>query len=170
MKYAISIFVIVVCLITQSCFNPFAPVSGELEGELILREQLTPDDVLSNFQISYLEKDTLIYANLLDRDFTFRYRDPELGGTWFSWGRDDELITTTGLFSAFNTFDLVWLSTDTLFYINDDSLEVEMVKSLILTIDQEFTFRGDAIFTFRREDKEDIWRIVFWQDETEELN
>ena len=35
------------------CYNPFAPKEGKVQGDLVLREQLTPEDVLVNEQNGY---------------------------------------------------------------------------------------------------------------------
>ncbi|HSD62257.1 MAG TPA: hypothetical protein VLB50_00605, partial [Ignavibacteriaceae bacterium] len=81
------------------CKNPFAPAFNEnINGNnSTITDQKTIEGVFQNFQYAYTFKDTTIYGNLISEDFIFTYRDYDLGFD-VSWGRDEELKTTYGLF------------------------------------------------------------------------
>ena len=81
------------------CKNPFAPSFDETDrnANSVISDQKTTDGVFQNFQYAYAVKDTSIYGNLLTGDFTFTYRDYDQGFD-VSWGRDEDMKTTYGLF------------------------------------------------------------------------
>ena len=150
-----------------SCWNPFAPTEGELEGAitLTLTEQRSPDEVLQNFRYAYVYRDSLVYSALLDTGFVFLYYDPDVGGTggYSSWGRDTELRTTGRLFRSFDNFSLIWNATievDT-----NQSGVVSMTKTFDLSIGGDFYLTGNAVFDFAA-DSSGTWRIIRWEDES----
>ena len=61
--------------ITGGCLNPFAPkISESLEtSDLVLTQQLSPEEVLQNFKVAYTFRDSLLYSDLLDTAFIFVY-------------------------------------------------------------------------------------------------
>ncbi|MEY5130316.1 MAG: hypothetical protein RL734_383 [Bacteroidota bacterium] len=92
-------------MLFSSCTNPFAPkLSDTPLGENVFADQKTVDGIFQNFRSAYLYKDTLAYGRLLDKDFIFIYRNYETGvdGTW---GRDQDMFTTSGLFNATQNLD-----------------------------------------------------------------
>ncbi len=156
------------------CFNPFAPKLEEAErNELIITSQLTPSEALQNFQYSYVFKDSVLYADLLDSSFVFIYFDPnqESSGRFVSWGRDVDLRTTGRLFRNFNIIDLVWNST-----ISDTSYEsngewrAESIRSFNLSLiraEETINIHGLAIFNLKKSPFDNKWRITLWKDESD---
>jgi hypothetical protein len=77
------------------------------------------ENVLCTFRNAYSFKDTTLYGTIIDPSFTFVYRDYERGVD-VSWGRDDEMRTTYGLFQNVESLTLIWnneiplIATDTL--------------------------------------------------------
>jgi len=156
------------------CFNPFAPKLEQAErNELIITSQLTPSQALQNFQYSYVFKDSVLYADLLDSSFVFIYFDPnqESSGRFVSWGRDVDLRTTGRLFRNFNIIDLVWNST-----ISDTSYEsngewrAESIRSFNLSLiraEETINIHGLAIFNLKKSPFDNKWRITLWKDESD---
>ena len=156
--------------ISFACFNPFAPkLSDDLgAGDLILTEQKSPEEVLQNFKVAYTFRDSLLYADLIDTAFVFRYFDPDANssGVWDGWRREEDLKTTGRLFRYFENVDLVWNAT---LYAWTEEQEAEICRGFQLHLSgpqSEYSVKGRAIFTFRRSGDE-RWRIVQWEDESE---
>lgn len=149
----------------SSCVNPFAPrVDNNLgKGSGLISDRSTVDGVFQNFQYAYTFKDTLIYSQLLNKNFIFSYRDYDLGID-ASWGRDDEMKVTNGLFQNSQRLDLIW---NNIVSITGDSTRI--VRSFNLTI----TFNPtDIIFIDGRvnltlgKDVSNKWKILRWIDES----
>lgn len=162
------------CLITvfivSSCVNPFAPrLTKTLEtGDFVITEQQTPEEVLQNFKVSYTFQDSLLYTDLLDTAFVFVYFDPRAGtsGQWTHWNREEDLITTGGLFRHFDVIDLVWNATLS-GWVGEE--EGQLSKGFNLTLvsqDSDYRISGRAVFTFRK-CVDNKWRIVRWKDESD---
>ncbi len=152
-------------LAVTACVNPFAPKLGEVSSniDLVLTGQRSPEEVLINFRYAYTLKDSLIYRDLLDDDFVFVWRDHE-NDSFVSWGKEEDIKTTVGLFKAFNMVNLVWNSTNYITY-SLDSTEAEMSKQFILTLGSDIRVTGDAQFFFRKL-SEGIWKITRWVDKS----
>ncbi len=152
-----------------TCTNPFAPaLEKNAETTLILTEQQTPADVLTNFAYAYNFKDSLAYAELLDSSFVFVYFDPNIGnsGHYVSWHRDVDLKTTGKLFRNFDTVSLTWNKTIYEFK-EDDTAELSKTLSLNLFGPAgEFSLQGTAIFNFVKNPYDGKWRISRWKDES----
>jgi len=150
-----------------SCWNPFAPTEGALEGvaSLILTERRNPDEVLQNFRYAYIYRDSVAYSRLFDTSFVFLYDDPDIGGGaggYNYWGLDTELRTTGALFRRFDHFTLVWNATtgrDT-----SQSGEISLTKTFDLSVGGVKPLTGNAIFDFREDSTNNIWLITRWQD------
>ncbi|MCL4550047.1 MAG: hypothetical protein M1495_15930 [Bacteroidetes bacterium] len=149
----------------NSCVNPFAPkVDSNLgKGSGLISDRSTVDGVFQNFQYAYTFKDTLIYSQLLDKNFIFSYRDYDLGVD-VSWGRDDEMKVTNGLFQNSQRLDLIW---NNIVSITGDSTRI--VRSFNLTV----TFNPtDIIYIDGRvnltlgKDSGNKWKIIRWVDES----
>jgi hypothetical protein len=149
----------------SGCLNPFAPRLDTSPTEASL-DLTTVDGVFRLFQKSYSTRDTTLYGALLDASFTFIYRDYEQGID-VSWGRDEELRTTYGLFQTAQRLDLIWnniVSTST------DSTRLHVVRGFNLTV----TFNpidiervdGVANLTLDRRTHTDPWKIITWRDES----
>ncbi len=160
--------VLLLCaLVMNSCDNPFAPrsVSRALNGAG-LGDQSTVDGLFQNFRYAYLTKDTLVYGRLLDTNFSFVYRDYDTGIDK-TWGRDEEMISTTGLFQGSQSLELVFNDVVTAV---GDSLNQDISRGFNLTI----TFNpSDVVFLQGRVDLRiarpsvnDVWKIQRWRDES----
>ena len=153
-------------VILTGCLNPFAPGLGDISADLdvFLTAQKTPEDVLLNFQYAYTLKDSLVYRDLLTDDFIFVWRDHE-NDAFASWGKEDDIRTTAGLFNAFTVINLVWNSTNYVSYPTD-STTAEISKGFVLTLDSEFRISGEALFAFRKDKQTSIWKITRWVDKS----
>jgi len=173
MRFDPKIFILSLLLIMR-CFNPFAPkLEDPTRNDLIITGQLTPEEVLQNFQYAYVFRDSVLYAELLDSSFVFVYFDPnqEPSGQFVSWGRDVDLRTTGRLFRNFNSIDLVWNSTilDTSYAINGE-FRAETYRTFNLSLvktEEILNITGIAIFNFKKNDYDNKWRITLWKDESD---
>ncbi len=164
------IFILLQLLLWMSCFNPFAPKLEEsLKLDQLITEQKTPDEVLTNFKYAYTFKDSTLYSDLIDSSFVFVYFDPNYGtsGRFVSWGRDSDILTTSRLFKNFAIIDLIWNST--IYSIMDDQF-AELSKSFNLSLvskEETIHITGNAIFSFKKNQKDLKWRIIRWKDESD---
>ena len=166
MKYLIP--VLFSSALALSC-NPFAPgLDTDLQTVSILGDPTTIDGVFQNIKYAYSFRDTSIYGQLINPDFTFLYRDYDKGVD-VTWGRDEELRTTSGLFQNVERLDLVWNnivtlssdSTNTSATITRNfNLTVSFNPSDIVRVD------GYANFSFIRGQPQDPWKITRWRDES----
>lgn len=159
------------CTIIFFACNPFAPGldSSSDETVSILGDPKEVDGIFKNFQYAYVFRDTTIYGQLFSGEFTFLYRDYDRGGVDVTWGRDEEMRTTYGLFQNVQRLELVWnnISSSS---INADSTQAMVVRNFNLTV----TFNpsdiirvdGYANLTLERGHKQDPWMIVRWRDES----
>jgi hypothetical protein len=155
------------CSVTGlSCLNPFAP---RLETQLASQtcsDFTKIDDIFCAFRNAYAFKDTTLYGALIGSGFVFSYRDYDLGVD-VSWGRDDEMRSTYGLFQSVQSLTLIWNNV-----ISSDTGETErnVVRGFNLTV----TFNpgdiervdGYANMMFDRPDASSAWKIVRWRDES----
>lgn len=155
------------CAFLGGCFNPFAPALGtDPAGSTILGDQRTIEGVFQNFRFAYVFKDTLTYGKLLDRTFAFTYRDFDKGID-VTWGRDQDMIATSGLFNAAQQLDLVW---NDVVASSGDSLAQSISRGFNLTI----TFNANDIvraqgrvnLSLLRPDTQSPWKIIQWRDES----
>lgn len=152
------------------CINPFAPaLEKNADASNVITEQQSPEDVLQNFRYAYTFKDSLLYSDVIDEAFVFEFFDPnqQPTGGLTTWGRDVDLQTTGRLFAEFDVINLVWLNT--LFAESQGSLERRLVRFNLNMFGSDFNFilTGTAIFTFRRDEADNKWRIVRWKDESD---
>jgi hypothetical protein len=158
-----------VIFLFASC-NPFAPGLDESldTGSSILGDAVTIDGVFQNMKYAYTFRDTTIYGQLLNSDFSFVFRDYDRG-VEVTWGRDEEMQTTRGLFQNVQRLDLVWnniiaLSTDSL----NKQASVSRNFNLTVTFNPSDIIRVDgyATFALARSGAEKPWQIVRWRDES----
>ena len=148
----------------NSCVNPFAPKIDDSIGTAkgLISDQLNVEGVFQNFHYAYAFKDTLIYSKLLQKDFSFSYRDYDLGAD-VSWGRDEEMKVSSGLFQNAQRLDLVWNNINS---ISGDSSKI--VRSFNLTVTFNPTdiiyIDGRVNLTLIKEDNK--WKILRWIDES----
>jgi hypothetical protein len=152
-------------LIFSNCTNPFAPKLDETtnSGDKLLSDRTNIDGIFQNLQYAYTFRDTTIYGELLEQQFTFIYRDYDRGVD-VSWGRDEEMRVTNGLFQNSQRLDLIW---NNIISLSSDSSNI--IRSFNLTI----TFNPtDIIFVEGRvnltlqKDSENKWQIIKWLDES----
>mgnify|MGYP001168580289 CR=1 FL=1 len=162
----VALLLFIVFLFLQSC-NPFAPKLSDDTGQSnIISDQKTVEGVFDNFRYAYIFKDTMVYGNLLADDFVFVYRNYDQGID-ISWGRDEDMRTTAGLFQATQTLDLVW--NDVILSIGD-SLNKDIWRSFNLSIvfssSDIINVQGRANFRLTRNLEKDKWQISRWRDES----
>jgi len=156
-------------LLFASC-NPFAPGLDESlqDGASILGDPATIDGVFQNMKYAYTFRDTTIYGQLLDSQFSFVFTDYDRG-VEVTWGRDEEMQTTRGLFMNVQRLDLVW---NNIIALSTDSLNLHASVSrnfnLTVTFNPSDNPRIDGYLTLAltRSDARDPWRIVRWRDES----
>ncbi|GBD06208.1 MAG: hypothetical protein AA908_03445 [Chlorobi bacterium NICIL-2] len=162
-----AIIVAVIVSFGVGCTNPFAPrlLDQPITGGG-LSDQRTPDGVFQNFRIAYQTKDTLTYGKLLAPSFTFLYRNYDRGVD-LSWGRDEEMIATSGLFQAAQSLDLVWSDVAV---SAGDSLTYDIARGFVLTITFSPTdivrVQGRVNLRLVRVRSDDPWQIAVWRDES----
>jgi hypothetical protein len=153
-------------LVQLSCLNPFAPRLDTEIATAVCSDLTNIDDVLCTFKSAYTFKDTTIYGSLLSPDFTFIYTDYDRGVD-VSWGRDDEMRSTYGLFQSVQSLALVWS--------NEISMSGgDTVRSILRSFNLTITFNpsdivridGYANLTFIRQSVSDNWKIYRWRDES----
>jgi hypothetical protein len=155
-------------ILYSGCQNPFSPALDESDSDIggALSDLKTVDGVFLNFQYAYTFKDTIIYGELIDQNFLFTYRDYELGYD-ISWGRDEEMRTTYGLFKNSQKLDLIW---NNIVISSSDSINANIVRSFNLTITFNPTdiirLDGRVNLSLRRDAATGKWSIFRWIDES----
>lgn len=159
------LILLLVLTLSCSCTNPFAPrldIALGNDGSLI-SPQKSIDGVFQNFLYSYTFKDTTIYGGLINSNYSFIYRDYDLSVD-VSWGRDDDMRVTYGLFQNSQRLDLIW---NNIVSMTEDSTNV--IRSFNLTITFNPThiiyIDGRVNLDLEKNDK-GIWKIVNWIDES----
>lgn len=151
-----------------SCTNPFAPKLDDNFEDIKppVSDQKDIAGVFQNFQYSYTFKDTTIYSGLITDDFTFTYRDYDQGFD-VTWGRDEDVRTTYGLFENTQRLDLIW---NNIVLITEDSLSANIVRSFNLTITFNPTdvvrVDGKVNLTLNKNIDSGVWQINKWIDES----
>ncbi len=147
------------------CINPFAP---RLDNSPAKRayDLTTSDGIFKAFQTAYSTRDTTIYGQLLEAGFTFLYHDYEQGID-VTWGRDEELRATYGLFQNVQRLDLIW---NNVLSTNGDSTRVIIQRGFNLSVtfnpsDIERVY-GYASLTLHRDQAGDPWKIALWIDQS----
>jgi hypothetical protein len=126
----------------------------------------TVDGIFKNFQYAYTFKDTLIYGELISQDFIFTYRDYDLGYD-VSWGRDEEMKATYGLFENSQRLDLIW---NNIYLSSEDSLSATIVRGFNLTVTLNPTdilrVDGRVNLALKKDPGTQKWSITRWNDES----
>lgn len=167
MNHWLTVMVSAVALAVAGCVNPFAPALADVAPDSpILGDQRTIEGVFQNFRFAYVFRDTLTYGRLLDRSFTFVYRDYDKGVD-VTWGRDEDIIATNGLFMAAQQLDLVW---NDVVVADGDSLAQSISRGFNLTItfspNDVIRAQGRVNLRIERPSTETVWKIVRWRDES----
>lgn len=155
-------------ILLAGCKNPFAPSFDEAanEGGSTISDQKTIEGVFQNFQYAYTFRDTTIYGKVISDNFIFTYRDYDLGFD-VSWGREEEMKTTYGLFENSQRLDLIW---NNIILSSVDTLSANIVRSFNLTITFNPTdvirIDGRVNMALARKNEESKWQITRWIDES----
>jgi hypothetical protein len=149
------------------CTNPFAPSFDESSDNLSTISDLkTVEGVFQNFKYAYTFKDTTIYGEFISEDFVFTYRDYE-NEVDVSWGREEEMKTTYGLFQNTQQLNLIW---NNIVLSSADSTNANIIRSFNLTITFNPTFieqgSGRVNLSLRRNAETEKWQITRWLDES----
>ncbi|HUL45351.1 MAG TPA: hypothetical protein VLY03_13435 [Bacteroidota bacterium] len=149
-----------------SCLNPFAPRLDTTPATETCSDLTQVENVFCVFRNAYTFKDTTLYGSIIAPDFTFSFRDYD-HGVDVTWGRDDEMRSTYGLFQSVQSLTLIWNNE-----ISSDSGDTQwtIVRGFDLTV----TFNasdvehvdGYADLTFERPTSKDPWKIGYWRDES----
>ncbi len=152
-------------LIITSCTNPFAPrLDSNLGNDAsLITPQKTISGLFQNFQYSYTFKDTIIYGKLLNSNYSFIYRDYDLSVD-VSWGRDEEMHVTYGLFQNTQRLDLIW---NNIVSMSDDSTNIIRSFNLTITFNPTDIIQIDGRVNLQLEKNDKgVWKIVNWIDES----
>jgi hypothetical protein len=155
-------------LIFIGCKNPFAPALDDRPNNdgATISDLKNVNGVFQNFQYAYVFKDTTIYGKLIAGDFLFTFRDFEQGID-VSWGRDEEMKTTYGLFQTSQRLDLIWNNE---ILNTQDSLNATIIRAFNLTITFNATdivrVNGRVNLSLRKDPILETWAIVRWIDES----
>jgi hypothetical protein len=163
-------FIFLPFILMLAACNPFAPEfddSSDTTSKL-LSDQKTPDGVFQNLKYAYTLRDTSIYGELLDGNFTFVYHDYDRGVD-VTWGRDEEMRATAGLFQNAQRLDILW--NDVVSSSIDSTNTTAMVKrgfNLTVTFNPSdiLYVDGYANLTLQRARPDDPWMIIRWNDES----
>jgi hypothetical protein len=133
-----------------------------------LSDQKTPDGIFQNLKYAYTLRDTSIYGHLLDGNFIFVYHDYDRSVD-VTWGRDEEMRTTWGLFQNAQRLDILW--NDIVSSSVDSTNTKVMIKrgfNLTVTFNPSdiLYVSGYANLTLERMRVQDPWMIVRWNDES----
>jgi hypothetical protein len=162
----IVIFIAMISLPGIRCINPFAPrIDSELSTQTC-SDFRNIENLFCAFRNAYAFKDTNLYGSLIDSKFTFSYRDYD-HGVDISWGRDDEMRSTYGLFQSVQSISVIW---NTLISSDTGETRRSVVRGFNLTV----TFNpgdveridGYANLVFTRATADDPWKLIHWRDES----
>ena len=150
--------------------NPFAPGLDESSDETskLLSDQKTPDGIFQNLKYAYTLRDTTVYGQLLNGNFTFVYHDYDRSID-ITWGRDEEMRATSRLFQNAQRLDILW--NDIVSLSIDSSNTKAMIKrgfNLTVTFNPSdiVYVDGYANLTLERMQAQDPWMIIRWNDES----
>lgn len=149
----------------NSCVNPFAPKIDESisNSEGLISDLSNLEGIFKNFQYAYTFKDTLIYSQLLDKNFIFTYRDYNIGAD-VSWGRDEEMKVTYGLFQNSQRLDLIW---NNIITMSGDSTHIVRSFNLTITFNPtDIVFIDGKVNLELIKDNNKKWKITRWVDES----
>jgi hypothetical protein len=167
------------CALLTGCFNPFSPSVIESSAIRPIAPQIAPDSVLHNFRYAYENRDSIVYENCLDPGFVFVYIDQDAVTQKDEPievsrdGRGGDLYRTKGLFRAFDDIRLdTWKVSEAPDKIHGDEIWKVRNVSFQLSVrdtDGDYGYlhleaSGFAQFQFRQSQKDSLWRIVRWED------
>lgn len=155
-----------ITILLISCVNPFAPkLDNELgSGSSLISDQRDIEGVFQNLQYAYTFKDTTIYSGLLNKNFTFTFRDYE-EGVDKAWGRDEEMRITHSLFSNAERLDLIWnnivaITSDSTNVVRGFNLTITFNPTDVIFVDGRVNLQLSKSNSFKK------WQIITWIDES----
>lgn len=158
-------------LIFLAACNPFAPKLEDVVADRnqVLGNRKSVAGLFDWFRSSYELRDTLLYGQMLARDFQFSYFDFTNNNTQY-WDRDIDMRTTYNLFRSAKSTSLQWqhyVYADT--SASDTLASVERYFNVTIVLDDQSIFRstGSARLGLRRRNKEDYWQIFSWFDKSD---
>lgn len=159
-----SFILIILFFIINSCTNPFAPrlETDEENINFKIGDLSSIEGLFKNFQFAYMFRDTLIYGQLLHKDFIFSYRDYEIGAD-VNWGREDEMRIHNALFQNSKRLDLVW---NNILSISPDSSNIIRSFNLTITFNPTDIIMIDGRVNLELKKESNKWKIVTWVDES----
>lgn len=151
-----------------SC-NPFAPQVDEdmITQDKLLGNRRTVNGLFEWFRNAYELKDSLLYGQVLAKDFMFSYYDFDKN-VEINWNRDVEMRTTYNLFRSVNTISLQWndyRSVDTA--TATPGVERSFVLNIAMNQQNVFGGTGSARFLLRKDSTDGYWRVVSWYDNSD---
>jgi len=177
-----NLFYIAACLliVVLACSNPFSPASVDPSGIKPIVRQVEPDSVLHNLKYAYEHNDIDVYENTLDENFVFRYTDQNLAGEIEVVeiprdGPSGDLERTRNLFRFFDEIKLeTWLPIESgLEPVGNETWHVYRVYFQLSVRDvdgdfgsESFEAVGIAEFKLRQSKRDNLFRIVFWEDQS----
>ena len=151
--------------VPSGCLNPFAPGLDNSPADSAC-DQTTLDGIFQCFRNAYSFRDTVSFGPLLAGNFIFVYRDYELGID-ITWGRDEEMRATYGLFQNAQSLDLIWNNFVTR---TETDTSATAVRSFNLTVTYNprdiDRVDGYANLTLSRPATGTPWTITLWRDES----
>jgi hypothetical protein len=173
-----AIIIVIGVSVLLSCVNPFSPASVDPSGIKPIVRQSEPDSVLHNFKYAYEHNDIDVYENCLDPNFVFTYTDQNLAGEIevINIPRDGpsgDLERTRRLFEFFDEIKLeTWVPYFERYeHSGSETWQVYGVYFQLSVRDINGDFGGESFeavgiaeFTFRQSKKDNLWRIVSWED------
>ena len=101
-RHIVLVFLAGACACAPGCENPFAPALNDSIGNASfpLGDQHSVNGFFEKFSYAYAYRDTCLYGQLLSDSFTFVFPDYTQNAD-VSWGRDEDMYTTYGLFQKF---------------------------------------------------------------------
>jgi hypothetical protein len=111
----------------------------------------------------------MIYGQMLNQDFTFTYRDYDLGYD-VSWGRQDEMRITENMFQNSEQLSLVWnkIISVTVDSTTKDSTQIIRGFNLSVIFNPSDVVRidGRVNLTLQKDTSSGKWSILKWNDES----
>lgn len=148
----------------SGCKNPFAPALDDSpnKNSTMISDLSNVEGVFKNIQYAYTFKDTTIYGGVISNNFNFTFRDYSLGFD-VSWGRDEEMKATYGLFQNVQRLDLIW---NNIVLMTNDSTNIVRSFNLTITFNPTDIERVDGKVNLLLTKNANKWQIVRWTDES----
>lgn len=157
-------------VVVMAC-NPFAPKLEEIvvDRNKLLGNRQSVSGLFDWFRASYELKDTLLYGQMIAKDFQFSYLDFTNNNIVY-WDRDIDMRSTFNLFRASKSNSVQWqhyVYADT---SNSDTLaSVERYFNVTVVLDDQSIYRstGSARLELKRKNSADFWQIKKWFDKSD---